>query len=73
MPQWRRRRGGQLKTWLDVIKADLTSFSGPEVYSLQQRWKRELMEISKNLAQDRKQWAAVIRDVKVNGPAQPAR
>jgi len=29
------------------------------------------MEISKDLAQEWKQWAAVIRGVKANGPAQP--
>ncbi len=32
LPTWRRRAGGQLKTWATTIKADLEPISGPRVF-----------------------------------------
>ncbi len=31
LTHWRRKRGGQLKTWLSTLKEDLTRMSGPNV------------------------------------------
>ncbi len=32
--QWRRRPGGQLKTWATTIKTDLEPVSGPRLFGL---------------------------------------
>ncbi|CAE1152357.1 unnamed protein product [Acanthosepion pharaonis] len=31
---WRKRRGGQLKTWLPTVKADMELMSGPHVFEI---------------------------------------
>ncbi len=31
---WRKKRGGQLKTWMTTMKEDLARLSGPAVYGL---------------------------------------
>ncbi len=61
---WRRKRGGQLKTRLSTVKADLTQMSGLGVYNLR-RWNREGLSLGITWTQDRQTWAAAIRDVVV--------
>ena len=61
LPNWRKRIGGQLKTWASTIKDDLEVLSGPEVVGLR-RWNRDCLTISCDQAQDRRTWAAMVRD-----------
>ncbi len=42
---WRRRAGGQLKTWATTIKADLEPISGPRVFG-HARWKKDCVKVS---------------------------
>ena len=62
LPNWRKRTGGQLKTWAVTLKEDLSGLSGPEVVGLR-RWNRDWLSISIDLSQDRRAWAAMVRDV----------
>ncbi len=48
---WRRRTGGQQKTW--VTKADLEPISGPRVFG-HARWRKDWVKVSSELAQDRR-------------------
>ena len=59
---WRRRRGGQVKTWLSTVKADMEVLGMRTVYGCR-RWDREWIAISSDLASDRRAWAGMIRDV----------
>ncbi len=59
---WRRRVGGQLKTWATTIKADLEPISGPRFFS-HTRWRKGWVNLSSGLAQDRRAWSASVRDV----------
>ncbi len=59
---WCRRAGGQLKTWAVTIKADLEPISGPRVFG-HTRWRKDWVNISSDLAQDRRAWSASVRDV----------
>ncbi len=59
---WRRRAGGQLKTWAIMIKADLEPISGPRVFG-HARWRQDWVKVSSELAQDRRAWSASVRDV----------
>ncbi len=59
---WRRRAGGQLKTWATTIKADLEPISGPRVFG-HARWRKDCVKVSSELAQDRRAWSASLRDV----------
>ncbi len=54
---WRRRGGGQLKTWVTIIKADLEPISGPRDFG-HARWRRGCVKVSSELAQDRRVWSA---------------
>ena len=58
---WHKRSGGQNKTWLTTIKQDLSLISGPTVYGLR-TWNRNWLQLSINLAQDRRAWSATVRD-----------
>ena len=60
-PDWRMRVGGQLKTWASTLKKDLTSLLGPTIFGLR-RWNNEWLQLSCELASDRKSWSAAIRD-----------
>ncbi len=62
--QWRKKRGGQLKTWMTTLKEDLARLSGPDVFRLR-RWNRDWMTIGIAWAQDRRAWAAAVRDAVV--------
>ncbi len=59
---WRRRAGGQLKTWTTTIKVDLEPIAGPRVFG-QARWRQDWVKVSSELAQDRRAWSASVRDV----------
>ncbi len=61
-PTWRKRLGGQLKTWSGTIKKDLALLDGPRVYGLR-RWNRGGPWIGIEMAQDRRAWSAAVRDV----------
>ncbi len=52
---WRRRAGGQLKTWA-------TAISGPRVFGHAQ-WGKDWVKVSSEVAQDRRTWKASVRDV----------
>ena len=58
---WRKRVGGQLKTGASTIKDDIAAQSDPQVVGLR-RWNRDWLAISCGLAQDRRTWAAMVRD-----------
>ncbi len=59
---WRRRTGGQLKTWTTTTKADLEPISGPRIFG-HARWRKGWVKVSSELAQDRRAWNASVRDV----------
>ncbi len=61
---WRKRRGGQLKTWMTTMKEDLARLSEPAVNGLR-RWNQDWMTIGIAWAQDRGAWAAAVRDAVV--------
>ncbi len=60
--KWRRRAGGQLKTWATTIKADLEPISGPRDFGYA-RWRKDWVKVSSELSQDRRAWSASVRDV----------
>ncbi len=59
---WRRRAGGQLKTWAITIKVNLEPLSGPRVFG-HVRWRKDWVKFSSELAQNRRAWIASTRDV----------
>lgn len=62
LPAWRKRRGGQVKTWATTMKEDLAYLSGPQMVCLRW-WNQDWLRLSVDLAQDRRAWVAMIRDV----------
>ncbi|BHF72286.1 hypothetical protein SprV_0401535000 [Sparganum proliferum] len=62
LPHWRRRRGGQFKTWLDTVRQDMEVVLGPSVFGLR-RWRREWIELSRSAAADRHAWRGTVRDI----------
>nr|VZI49151.1 unnamed protein product [Spirometra erinaceieuropaei] len=62
LPHWRRRRGGQFKTWLDTVRQDMEVVLGPSVFGLR-RWQREWVELSRSAAADRHAWRGTVRDI----------
>ncbi|MES9976207.1 MAG: reverse transcriptase domain-containing protein [Candidatus Thiodiazotropha sp.] len=59
---WRCRPGGQLKTWITTIKADMDSINLQSVYGVR-RWKHDWLKICTDLATERRAWQAMIRDI----------
>ncbi len=59
---WRRRAGGQLKTWASTIKADLIPIFGPRVFG-HARWIEGWVKVSSEPATDRRAWSVSVRDV----------
>ena len=55
---WRRRQGGQRKTWLATVKSDMEAFGLRTVYGTR-RWERDWIPI----CADRRAWAGLIRDI----------
>ncbi|BHF85811.1 hypothetical protein SprV_1002898400 [Sparganum proliferum] len=62
LPHWRRRRGGQFKTWLDTVRQDMEVVLGPSVFGLR-RWRREWVEPSRSAAADRHAWSGTVRNI----------
>nr|VZI35031.1 unnamed protein product [Spirometra erinaceieuropaei] len=62
LPHWRRRRGGQFKTWLDTIRQDMDMVLGPSVFGLR-RWRREWVELSRSAAAAHHAWRGTVRDI----------
>ncbi len=58
---WRRRTGGQLKTWATKLKEDLVRLIGPAVVGTR-RWNKEWASLAMGLAEDRHTWSAAVRD-----------
>ena len=58
---WKKRRGGQLRTWLSTVKKDMERLTGPTVYGIR-RWNRKWLKYTEEEAKDRGKWAALIRD-----------
>ncbi|BHF57751.1 Proteasome activator complex subunit 4 [Sparganum proliferum] len=42
LPHWRRRRGGQFKTWLDTVRQDMEVVLGPSLPALSYRFNHQL-------------------------------
>ncbi len=62
-PRTRRRRtGGQLKTWVTTIKAELEPLSSPRVFG-HALWRKDWVNVSSELTQDRQTWSDSVRDV----------
>ncbi len=59
---WHRRTGGQLRQWATTIKADLEALFRPRVFG-HARWRKDWVNVSSELAQDRRAWSASFRDV----------
>jgi hypothetical protein len=59
---WKRRRGGQFISWSDRVKADLSPSIGPATYGLR-RWNDGWIPIAEDLAQNRRAWKALTRDI----------
>ncbi len=59
---WRRRAGGQLKTWATTINVDLEPISGPRVFGHAQ-WRTDWVEVCIELAQVWRAWSDSVRDV----------
>uniref|UniRef100_A0A183SEH5 Reverse transcriptase domain-containing protein n=1 Tax=Schistocephalus solidus TaxID=70667 RepID=A0A183SEH5_SCHSO len=51
LPNWRRRRGGQFKTWLETVRQDMEVVLGPSVFGVR-RWRRKWIELSRSAAAD---------------------
>ncbi len=62
LPTWRRRRGGQLKTWLDTVRQDMEAVLGPSIFGLR-RWRRDWVELSRSAAANRHAWRGTVRDI----------
>ncbi len=56
-----KKRGGQLKTWMNPLKEDLAHLSRPDVFGLR-RWNRDWMPIGIAWAQESLAEAAAVRD-----------
>ncbi len=50
---WRRRTGGQLKTWATTLKEHLVRLIGPAVVGIR-RWNKEWASLVMDLTQDRR-------------------
>ena len=61
-PGWRRRRGGQRKTWLATVKTDMDGLGLRVVYGTR-RWERDWITICAELASDRRAWSGTMRDL----------
>nr|VZI32883.1 unnamed protein product [Spirometra erinaceieuropaei] len=62
LPNWRRGRGGQFKTWLDTARQEMEVVLGPWVFGLR-RWRRERVELSRSAAADHHAWRGRVWDV----------
>ncbi|VDL97336.1 unnamed protein product [Schistocephalus solidus] len=61
LPTWRRRRG-QLKTWLEMVRQYMEAVLGPSVFGVR-RWRNEWAELSTSAAANSHVWRGTIRDI----------
>jgi len=66
---WRKRRGGQRKSWLSTVKQELERTSGPRIFDLR-RWKRDWLGLVKADSSNCAMWRRTIREFKEE-PAEP--
>lgn len=59
---WRYRLGGQVRTWLNTVRADVDKLGLHVVYGVR-NWNRNWLKICADLASNRQAWAAAIRDI----------
>ncbi len=59
---WRRRTGGQPKTWATEIKSCLEPLPGPQIFGYP-RWRKDWVKVSSELAQNCRAWGAPVSDV----------
>ena len=55
---WKKRHGGQKKTWLACIKADLDPIGGFKKYG--RRWEKSWLDLIEPLANDRDSWLTTM-------------
>ncbi|VDN34651.1 unnamed protein product [Dibothriocephalus latus] len=60
---WICRQGGQLKIWLSTVESDAERMGLVTVYDLRNS-NKQWFNICGELASDRRQWAAAIRDIR---------
>ena len=60
LDNWKRRPGGQKKTWLDFVKDDVTPILQGPISAT--KWKMEWLATAASVAQDRIQWRGIVRD-----------
>jgi hypothetical protein len=61
-PSWSCRLGGQNKTWLSTVKADVDKLGLHAVFGVR-HWNKSWLNICEDFASDRHAWAAAIRDI----------
>jgi hypothetical protein len=59
---WRCRSGGQVKTWLNTVRHDMEKL-GLQVIHGTRKWNQKWITICADLAEDRRSWAAAVRDI----------
>ena len=59
---WKKRQGGQLKTWTDVVKTDLETVMNPVIYGVLS-WKREWLNVASKTAKNRPVWRRMKTDI----------
>ena len=69
---WRRRRGGQTKTWLATVKGDMESLGLRMAYGTR-RWEQDWVAICADLAADRRMWSGLLRDIHGAGSSRDGR
>ncbi|VDL93346.1 unnamed protein product [Schistocephalus solidus] len=60
-PNWRRRRRGQLKTWLNTVRQNMEVTLGPSLLGVR-RWRGKWTELSRSDDADRQANRDIIRD-----------
>ena len=66
---WKRRSGGQKTSWRKMISSDLEKHLKP--YNMRNNiWSEKWPSLIQDVADDRKRWRAVVRDVSEAGNGQ---
>ncbi len=50
-----------MKTWATTLTGDLVRLIGPAVVGIR-RWNKECASLAMDMAQDRRDWSAAVRD-----------
>ncbi len=59
---WKKKRGGQIKTWNATVLDDLDPFGGHLLYGRRQ-WEQNWRRLIQPIAANRQQWRALVRDL----------